>query len=113
MLDRLPLLAGLLALALAFGLGAVAIADSIRNRNRNDVIVVTGSAKRRIVADYVIWTASVTSQQPTAAAAADQLAGWAERVHRFLHDGGALDSEARAAPISVAAVRSRGRVAGY
>jgi hypothetical protein len=50
-------------LGIAFGVGSYAIADGIRNRNRNDVIVVTGSAKKRIVSDYLVWNLSVASQQ--------------------------------------------------
>jgi hypothetical protein len=112
-LARFPLLGGLLAIALAFGLGSVAIADGIKNRNQDDVIVVTGSAKRRVVADYAIWAASVTSQQPTPAAATRELAGLASRVRGFLHGAGVLDSETTVAPISVAALRRRGVVVGY
>ena len=114
MLARLPLVAGLFALALAIGLGSVAIGDGIRNRNQSDVISVTGSAKRQIVSDYVIWDASVTSVQPTAAAAASVLAGWTERVRSFLRSGGALDSEVTVQPISTDTVTtSAGIVRGY
>ena len=99
-LERLPLPVGLALVALAIGLGSVFIADGIRDRNRSDVITVTGSAKRRIVSDYVIWEVSVSSQQPTVAEAARELAGWSDRTRTFLRDKGARDEEVTARPIS-------------
>jgi hypothetical protein len=114
MLGRLPLLGGLLALALALGLGCVQIADGIRNRNANqNVIVVTGSAKRRVSSDYAIWSASIGSQQPTPAAAARELAGVTTRVRAFLREQGVRPDETTVAPVSVAALRRRGKVVAY
>ncbi len=120
MLRRLPLLLGLTALALAVGLGSVAIADGIRDRGRSDVITVTGSAKRRIAADYVVWDVSVTSQQATPQAASKELAGWTQRIRAFLSREGARDDEVSVQPISTEAVtgqtetgRETGRVLGY
>ena len=108
------MLAGLLGLALALGLGCVQIADGIRNRNgNNNVIVVTGSAKRRGASDYAIWVASIASQQPTPAAAARELAGVTGRIRAFLGDEGMSAAEITIAPISVAALRRRGKVVGY
>jgi hypothetical protein len=71
--ERIPLLGGLALIAVAFVIGAIAIGHGIRDRNQNDVIVVTGSAKQRITSDYVIWTLSVTSTQPSATDAAKEL----------------------------------------
>lgn len=100
MRERIVLLAGFVALALAIGLGSAAIADGIRDRNRGDVLSVTGSAKRRIVSDYVVWDLSVTSQQTTAAAAAKELGGWADRVRVFLRAQGVRDDELTIQPVS-------------
>ncbi len=66
----MPLLGGLGLIAIAFVIGSIAIGHGIRDRNQNNVIVVTGSAKKRITSDYVIWTLSVTSTQASATAAA-------------------------------------------
>ena len=112
-LGRLPLLGGLLALALAIGLGCVVIADGIKNRNRNDVIVVTGSAKRRVSSDYAIWSASIGSQQPTPQAAERELAGVTSQIRSFFKREGVLPSETTIAPISVAALRRKGKVFAY
>jgi len=118
--ERLPLLVGFAALALAIGLGAVGIGDGIRQRNRNDTISVTGSAKRRIASDYIVWDSSVTSQQPTPQRALAQLGGWTDKVRAFLKQAGARDAEVTVAPISTETVRATdangdetGQVLGY
>ena len=100
MLERLPLLAGLTLLALAVALGSVFIANGIRDRNRNDVLTVTGSAKQRIVSDYVVWRSSVTSEQSTAAAAERQLRVWTVRARRFFATQGAREGELTLQPVS-------------
>jgi hypothetical protein len=113
MRDRLPLLVGLTVLALAIGLGSVAIANGIRDRNRNDVITVTGSAKKRIRSDYVIWDLSVTSQQPTGPAALKELAGWTQTISSFLRHQGVAARELSVQPISTETVRSRRRITSF
>jgi hypothetical protein len=114
LLERLPLLLGLTFVALAVGLGSVAIADGIRDRNRGDVITVTGSAKRRITSDYVIWWLSVTSQQPTTAAAATELARWTTRTRAFLESQGVRADELSVQPISTETLTGdSGEVTGY
>jgi hypothetical protein len=100
--ERIPLFAGLALLALAVALGSVFIADGIRDRNRSDVITVTGSAKKRIVSDYVVWDASLASQRPTTTAAASQLAAWTRRALAFFRAQGVRDDELTLQPISTA-----------
>jgi hypothetical protein len=102
-LARLPLLVGLTLLALAIALGSTFIADGIRDRNRNDVITVTGSAKKRITSDYVVWDLSVTSRNQSAGAAAKQLSGWTARVQAFLRDEGIEAGELQLQPVSTEA----------
>ena len=104
MRDRLPLLAGLVVLALAIGLGSVALAGGIRDRNRNDVITVTGSAKKRITADYVVWDLSATSQQRTAPDAARELGGWTSRIRSFFAHEGVQSAELTVEPIATETV---------
>ncbi len=99
MLSRIPQLFGLLALALAIGIGAVVIGDGVRDRGRNDVVSVTGSAKQRIVSDYVVWTFWVSSERETTSAASAEVAKWAKTVRAFLRDGGVLASELTVQPI--------------
>lgn len=113
MLERIPILGGMALLAIAFVIGAVAIGHGIRDKNRNDVIAVTGSAKKRISSDYVVWSLSVTSRQPSATAAARQLAGWTGRIHAFLANQGVDPSEISVEPISTETGSRRGRVTSY
>jgi hypothetical protein len=114
MRERLPLFAGLALLAIAFVVGSSTIAGGIRNRNRNnDVIVVTGSAKKRIVSDYVVWNLSVSSQQASASEAAKELAGWTSTIRSFLRHAGVEPGELTVQPISTATVTRSGRVVAY
>jgi hypothetical protein len=99
-LRSLSLLGGLVAVALAIGLGSLAIADGIRDRGRNDVLSVTGSAKQRIVSDYVVWNVSVTSQRATPQAASTELAEWTREVLGFVREAGARDGEITVNPIT-------------
>src|SRR5438094_226499 len=89
----MPLLGGLGLIAIAFVIGSIAIGHGIRDRNQNNVIVVTGSAKKRITSDYVIWTLSVTSTQASATAAATELSGWTGKIRSFLTGQGVEPAE--------------------
>jgi hypothetical protein len=98
--QRGQLLAGLTFLAVAVALGSVFVADGIRDRNRSDVITVTGSTKKRIVSDAVVWDASLTTEDPSPAAALKQLTAWTRRVRVFLHRQGVTAAELTLQPIS-------------
>jgi hypothetical protein len=112
--ERVPLIVGFALLGLAIGLGAVVLAGGIRDRNRNDTISVTGSAKARIVSDYVIWDASVASQADTPQAAAPPLTRWAAQVRSFLTDQGAQANEITENPVNTETLTNdAGRVTGY
>lgn len=119
MRERLPLLAGFIALAVAVAVGSIAIAGGIRDRNRGDVITVTGSAKKRIKSDYVVWDFSVTSQQPSPGAAATGLERWTSQIRTFLEDEGVQPGEISVQPISTESVagysngQDTGKVLGY
>ena len=114
MLERLPLIVGFAVLGLAIGLGAVVLADGIRDRNRNEVISVTGSAKARIVSDYIVWDVSVTSQADTPQAALPALTRWAGQVRSFLDDRGTQQAEITENPVSTETLTNdAGRVTGY
>ncbi|MDG2616815.1 SIMPL domain-containing protein [Thermoleptolyngbya sichuanensis XZ-Cy5] len=87
-MERYPqVFAGMVALSLALVgstfIGATALRDV---KSGNDVMVVTGSAKRPIRSDYIIWRLSVSSQQPTAQAAYQDLKRQTERVQAYLRE---------------------------
>jgi hypothetical protein len=109
----MPLLGGLALIAIAFVIGAIAIGHGIRDRNQNNVIVVTGSAKKRITSDYVIWTLSVTSTRPKATDAAAELGGWAAKIRSFLTGQGIEPGEVTVQPISTEAISKGGQVRAY
>jgi hypothetical protein len=115
MRDRLPLFAGLLLLAVAIVLGSTFVGNGIRDRGKNDLITVTGSARKRITSDYVIWDVSITSQKPTAQEASRQLAGWDRRMQEFFASEGVKPGELAAQPISTQTVTSQNgtTIVGY
>jgi len=104
--DRFPLLVGSALLAAAIFAGSVSIASGIRDRGRNDVITVTGSAKQRITSDYAIWDVSVTSQNASAAKAAEELAGWTAALRSFLLSHAVHPNELTVQPVSTQTVTS-------
>jgi hypothetical protein len=84
--DRFPqLFAGLTLLSVSLVVSSVLWAGAIRNIKRvDDALVVTGSAKRPIRADYMVWRVAISSQQPTTQAAYQELKKWRERVQSYL-----------------------------
>jgi len=100
MRERLPLFFGLGLLAIAVVVGSLFIAGAIRDRNRTDLITVTGSAKARIVSDYIVWDATLTGQGSSPAAASAQLAAWTSRVQSFFRDQGVVAEELTVEPIA-------------
>jgi hypothetical protein len=111
--ERIPLLVGLALLAIAFVIGSFAIGHGIRDKNRNDSISVTGSAKKRIVSDYVVWNLFVTSEQSSAQGAARELGGWTKKIRSFLTQAGVEPSELSLDPISTETVSRKGKVVSY
>ena len=87
-LERFPqLFAGLTALSLSLVVSSFVFARAIREfKQANDVLVVTGSAKRPIRSDYVVLRFSVSSQEPTAKAAYQNLKRQRERVQAYLQE---------------------------
>ncbi len=81
------LLTGLVALALALVASAWIGADALRDVKRaNDVLVVTGSAKRPIRSDSVIWRVSVSSQRPSAPEAYQDLKRQTNRLQAYFKE---------------------------
>lgn len=87
-LERIPqLFAGLVVVSLALVISTTIGANAIRDIKMTDnTLVVTGSAKRPIQSDYMIWRLSVSSQQPTAQAAYQDLTRQTERVQAYLKE---------------------------
>jgi hypothetical protein len=119
MRERVPLLVGFTVLAVAIVVGSISIAGGIRDRNRGDVITVTGSAKKRIASDYVVWDFSVTSQQASPGAASTGLERWTTQIRSFLQSEGVQPGEVTVQPIATESVaglsngQETGKVLGY
>ena len=97
---RLPQLAGLALVAGALLVGLIVVADGIRDRGAVDTVTVTGSAKRSVTADYVVWHASISVQESTTARAAGRLDSWVRRTVVVLKQAGIEDAELTVAPVS-------------
>jgi hypothetical protein len=111
---------GLTVLGVALAAGATAVGDGLRDRDDQEAVAVTGSARRTVMSDTVVWRASVTSTQPTPAAASRELSAWSERVRAFLRQAGARDDEVSVHPVSTETIPEyapgggqTGRIAGY
>ena len=76
---------GLAALALSLLLGLVAVSGSLKDlRKGNEEVAVTGSARRAIRSDFVVWRLSVAVQSPSLSAASQDLSRGVARVRQFL-----------------------------
>lgn len=110
----LALVVGLALLAAALATGLSALADGIRDRGIRDTISMTGSAKRRVGSDFVVWDASISAREQTTAQAARRLDGWVRRTVDVLNKAGLEEAELTVAPVSAeTVVGRRNRVLGY
>nr|WP_295613849.1 SIMPL domain-containing protein [Chamaesiphon sp. GL140_3_metabinner_50] len=93
--DRFPqLFAGLTLLSASLIVSSFLWAGAIRNMKRvDDALLITGSAKRPIKSDYIVWKVSLFSQQPTTQAAYQELKARIDRVQRYLKDAKVPESE--------------------
>lgn len=112
---------GLIAIAAGIVLASLLVAGAVRDVGRkNDVIEVTGSARRAIVADLGIWKGTVTVQSPTVQGAYSEVSGYGDRVRAWLKARGLPDSVITVRPVEtqrMMAVNSdgqeTGQIAGY
>ena len=112
---------GLIALAAGLVISALAGASALRDIKRaNDEVTVTGSARRPIRSDLLIWRASVTSQKPSLPPAYQELKAYTDRIRSYLRAQGVPDSVVTIRSIETAAIpevleggRETGRILGY
>ena len=115
------LVAGLGVLAVGLVVSAFLLGRGIGTiRRASDQVTVTGSARRPIRSDFVVWRASVAAQDASLAAASQELRRSDQRVRAFLTQHGIADSlvryqavETYAIPEVVGEGRETGRIAGY
>ena len=109
---------GLVALALGLALGLFSISRSLKDiRRGNEEVVVTGSARRPIRSDFIVWRLTLSTQGTSLSAASMELNRSAERVRAFLRTEGVHDSlltvkpvEAFGIPETTAEGRETGRI---
>lgn len=111
---------GALALPIAIVVAAFLLAGALGQLRRGaQELEVTGSAKRSVTADYAIWGAAVSAQQPSLAEANAELKRHAERVRAYLRESGVPDSAVEMRPFETEALREyqngneTPRIAGY
>jgi uncharacterized protein len=113
--------AGLIAVAAAMVVSAFLLAGAAKDVGRkNDVIEVTGSARRAIVADLGIWRGTVTVQSPTVQGSYTEVSGYGDRVRAWLKARGLADSVISVRPVETQRMmvvnsdgQETGQVAGY
>jgi uncharacterized protein len=122
MSERFPqLFWGLVALGVSLVVSSAVGAGAIRDiRRARDEITVTGSARRPIRSDFVVWRPTVTSQQAALPQASQDLRRHADRVRGYLREHGVADSAVVVRPVETYAIpevvergRETGRVLGY
>jgi hypothetical protein len=115
-----PLLVGLVALALGLVAGAAVLGDAVgRIRQGADAVEVTGSARRPIRADFVVWRVRVGAQEASLQPAYQRLKAQSDRLRAYLRGRGIADSVLTVQPVNVMSLaelmegRETGRIAGY
>nr|WP_310483480.1 SIMPL domain-containing protein [Chamaesiphon sp. VAR_48_metabat_403] len=93
--DRFPqLFAGLTLLSAALIVSSSLWAAAIRDIKRvDDALIIIGSAKKPIKADYIVWKIALSSQQPTSQAAYQELKARISRVQSYLKEAKVPESE--------------------
>ncbi len=96
---------GLATLALGLLLGLVAVSRSLKDiRRGNEEVAVTGSARRPIRSDFVVWRLVVSTQSGSLAGASQDLTRGVDRVRQFLKSEGIADSAIVVKPVEASGV---------
>ncbi|GAB4463054.1 MAG: hypothetical protein OHK0029_31060 [Armatimonadaceae bacterium] len=98
----------------------VVVWGAMRVKQSDQTIVVTGSARQRIISDKVIWRATISFQAPTLAGAYDSLKSSMPRVQEYLKSKGISAEEMTLTSISSETLKQRnnygdesGPIVGY
>lgn len=77
----------------------------MKTKKVDDAITVTGSARKRIKSDLVVWTAAVTYQASTLADAYRSLSGNIPRVRQYLISKGISENQITVSSITTSTLR--------
>ena len=100
----LSVLAIPVAIVLAAGLGSWAF---VKGKRGEQTITVTGSAKRQITSDFVVWRAGVSYQAPVLSEAYRSLSEAVPKVKGYLMSKGVPDNEITISAISSQTLHGR------
>jgi hypothetical protein len=78
-----------------------------RTRKSDEAITVTGSARKRIKSDLVVWTAAVTYQAPKLADAYKSLSDSIPRVKQYLIGKGIAENQIQVSSISTTTLKKQ------
>ena len=91
---------GFAALGLSIALGLFFVSGALKDiRRGNEEVTVTGSARRPIRSDFVVWRLSVAVQSASIQAASAELTRGTDRVREFLKAEGVNDSLLTVKPV--------------
>jgi hypothetical protein len=97
---RSGLFTGLLAVAIGIAIAGALVALGIKDIKRaGDEVTVTGSARRPITSDFVIWRATVTGQDVALPVAFRELQSRSDKVLQYLRAHGVPDSVLTVRPL--------------
>ncbi len=119
--EKSPVFSAGLALAVALVLGSLIVSWAVvRVKGKDQTITVTGSARKRIRSDLVIWRAGVSYQAPQLAAAYKSLSESVPRVKAYLIGKGIPENEITISSISTQTLHPKtsegqdtGQISGY
>ncbi|MDM7921273.1 MAG: SIMPL domain-containing protein [Pyrinomonadaceae bacterium] len=96
------------ALALGIVVASIIFGWFFANSRKGDeAITVTGSAKRRITSDLVVWSAGISVQSAELSAAYTQLSNNIPRIKQYLLSKGISESQMTVSSISSATLKRR------
>lgn len=111
---------GMLALSVAIVFGSCAGAGALRDFRRVDEMEATGSARRAVTSDYIVWRSQVAVQAATRPEGYAQLTSATARVRSYLSQRGIPDDAVTVGAVEAYPIqeynqqgRETGRVLGY
>lgn len=78
-----------------------------KTKKSDDAITVTGSARKRIKSDLVVWNAGVSTQAPQLADAYKQIADHIPRIKKYLIDKGVPEGQITVSSISTTTLKRK------
>ena len=96
------------ALAIGLIISSLILGWSYKNSKKGDeAITVTGSAKKRITSDLVLWSAGVSSQAPQLADAYKQLSNDIPKIKQYLLSKGIPEDQMTVSSISTTTIKRK------